>query len=95
MRAKLVYHEKKYFPDGALEEIKIWSVPKSADKPHGYRYSLVYIVNDERIICYDNGEGKGDHRHHQKKEYPYRFQSLDKLWMDFQRDIQSYKEGRL
>ena len=24
------------------------------DKPHGYKYSLVYIVKGERVIGYDN-----------------------------------------
>ena len=34
---------------------------RNMDKPHGYRYSLAYIVDGERVIGYDNGEGKGDH----------------------------------
>jgi len=46
--------------------MKIWQVPVSEDKPHGYKYSLVYIVGGERLIGYDNAEGKGDHRHFMK-----------------------------
>ncbi len=91
MKAGLVFHEKKYFTDGSLQEIKIWKVPESKDKPHGLKYSFVYIVNDERIIGYDNAEGKGDHRHYKREIYPYKFQGLDKLWSDFKQDIRNLR----
>ena len=91
----MVYHEKKYYSDGSIREIKIWSVPESRDKPHGYKYSFVYIVDGERVIGYDNSEEKRDHKHHRGKEFPYRFQSLEKLWKDFENDIKRFKEGKL
>ena len=59
------------------------AVPQSADKPHGYKYSFVYIVKGKRVIGYDNAEGRGDHRHHGDKEQPYKFLGLEKLWRDF------------
>jgi len=43
-----------------LVEIRIWSVPASHKRPHGYKYSLVYIKSGNRIVGYDNAEGKGD-----------------------------------
>ena len=95
MKAEPVYHEKKYYSDRSIKEIKIWSVPESHDKPHGYKYSFVYIVNDERVIGYDNSEGKGDHKHYRDKGFPYKFQSLEKLWKDFENDIKRFKEGKL
>ncbi len=71
----------------------IWKVPKSDDKPHGYKYSLAYIVNDERVIGYDNAEGKGDHRHYAgKKVQPYEFKGIRLLTIDFMNDIYSYWE---
>ncbi|MGR3311020.1 MAG: hypothetical protein ACUZ77_09610 [Candidatus Brocadiales bacterium] len=44
MKAKLVRHEK--YPDAHnnIVEIKVWEVEATPDKPHGYKYSLVYIV---------------------------------------------------
>jgi hypothetical protein len=57
-------------------------------KSHSLKYSFAYIVEGERVIGYDNAEGKGDHRHIQEREYPYEFLGLDKLWNDFQTDIQ-------
>lgn len=70
-------------------------MPESEDKPHGYKYSFVYIVNNERVIGYDNAGGKGDHRHYRGKEYPYKLQSLQKVWENFKNDIKQFREGRL
>ncbi len=91
MKAKLVYHVKEYHADGSIQEIKIWEVTTSKEKPHSLKYSFAYIVEGERVVGYDNAEGKGDHRHIQGREYPYEFQGLDKLWSDFQTDIQRMK----
>jgi len=93
MRARLVYHVKEYMADGSIEEIKIWQVPPTEDKPHGLKYSLVYIVDGNRVIGYDNFEGKGDHRHYKGREHPYAFKGLDKMWKDFKGDIRRYREG--
>jgi len=75
-------------------EVKVWQLPKpSPDKPHGYKYSLVYIVKDVRVIGYDNAEGQGDHRHYRDRQKPYTFQDIDKLLQDFYGDIERYKRG--
>jgi hypothetical protein len=94
VKAELLYHEKKYYEDGTFREIKIWRVPRSADKPHGFKYSFVFIVKGERVIGYDNAEGRGDHRHHGGKEHLYKFQSLEKLWNDFTNDVRRFREGK-
>ena len=92
MRGKLVLHQKITDELGNTVEMKIWSVPTSEGKPHGYKYSLVYIVGGERLIGYDNAEGKGDHRHFKEKESSYPFRGLRRLVRDFEADVQSYKE---
>jgi len=94
MRAKLVYHVKEYHVDGSVQEIKIWEVPKSKNRPHGLKYSFAYIFGSERVVGYDNAEAKGDHRHYRGKEYPYKFKGLERLWKDFKGDIQRFKEDR-
>ena len=44
--------------------IKMWQLPKpTKDKPHGYKHSLVYVVDGKRVVGYNNAERKGDHRH--------------------------------
>lgn len=85
---------KEYYADGSFQEIKIWEVPKSKNTLHGLKYSFAYISGAERVIGYDNAEGKGDHRHYMGNEYPYKFQSLEKLWKDFKKDIQRFKEEK-
>ena len=91
--AELIYYEKRYFTEGSFQEIKIWKVPESKDKPHGLKYSFVYIVNGERVIGYDNAEGTIDIT--RGKEYSYKFQGLEKLWKDFQSDLEQFMEGKL
>jgi hypothetical protein len=93
MKAIMAKHQKVTDEWGNTIEIKIWKlVAPKEDKPHGYRYSLAYIVGGERVIGYDNGEGKGDHRHHSGKEEAYRFESIDKLFDDFLEDVRRYKK---
>jgi len=95
MVAELVFHEKRYFADSSFQEIKIWKVPESKDKPHGLKYSFAYIVNGERVVGYDNAEGKGDHKQYRDKEHHYKFLSLEKLWKDFNSDIRRFRGGKL
>lgn len=95
MKAKLIVHNKVYDEDGNIVEVKMWKVDPTFDKPHGYKYALAYIVKGERVIGYDNGEGKGDHRHYRNKVEPYEFKGLKKLTEDFYKDIKRYKEENL
>ena len=92
-RAGLIKHDKITDELGNTVEMKIWKVPISEKMPHGLRYSLVYIVNSQRVIGYDNYEQKSDHRHYLGVEQPYVFQGLDKLAQDFYTDVSKYKES--
>lgn len=92
VKAKRIWHTKFREDNGNITEIKLWEVSTSKDKPHGYKYSLVYIVKGKRVIGYDNAEGKGDHRHHGDKEECYTFKSIDKLFEDFYNDIRRVKK---
>ena len=94
MKAALINHEKVTDALGNTVEIKIWKLPaKTKDIPHGYKYSLAYIVGGRRVIGYDNHEGKGDHAHYLSKEKLYRFTDVDKLVRDFIADIKRYSGG--
>jgi hypothetical protein len=92
MKAELIYTHKRIYPNGDIVEIKIWRVVKSADKPHGYKYSLAFIRKGKRVIGYDNAERKSDHRHYKDKEYLYTFKDVDKLFKDFYEDIRRLKD---
>jgi predicted transcriptional regulator len=50
---------------------------------------LVYIVNGQRVLGYDNAEGKGHRRHSGALEEAYKFISLKKISADFIKDIQT------
>lgn len=91
-RTELVLEHSIVDEYGNRVEQVIWRVPKSEDKPHGYKYSLAYIVDNERVIGYDNAEGKGDHRHYADKVQPYEFKGIRLLTIDFMNDIYSYWE---
>jgi len=94
-KAKLIKHVKVKEDTGNIIEAKMWQVMLSTDKPHGYKYSLAYIVKGKRVIGYDNSEEKGDHRHYLKEVEPYKFKDLRTLSEDFYKDIERFKEGKL
>jgi hypothetical protein len=88
MKAVLAYHDKQVLPDGAIVEMKIWEVPRPvADSRHKLKYSLFYGREGERLVCYDNERGKGDHRHVGGKDEPYAFTSVESLIDDFKADV--------
>lgn len=92
MGAVKILHTKEVKGD-EIVEIKIWKVPKSKDKPHGVKYSIVYVKGGRRLIGYDNSEGKGDHRHYKDKEQPYVFNSIWDLLRDFKNDLKQIRGG--
>jgi hypothetical protein len=92
MKAQLIKYVKVIDELDNIIEIKIWQLPEpTKDKPHGYKYSLVYIIDDIRVIGYDNAEGKGDHIHYRELREPYEFMDIDKLLEDFYKDIRRVK----
>ena len=93
MKSTLVFYRKNILKNGDTVEMKIWQVPYSKDKPHGLKYSLVYIRKGERVVGYDNAEKKGYHKHFREMEIPYKFKEMDRLILDFYSDIQGLIEG--
>lgn len=92
MKAEPLLIRKRVYPNGDIVEIKAWIVGRSKDKPHGFKYSLVFIRDGKRVVGYDNAEGKGDHRHYKGREYQYTFRGIDELMRDFFEDIRRYKD---
>ncbi len=92
MKARLHTHEKYAYSDGAIVEVKIWIVEKMLRTPEGYKYSLVYIdPQGDRILGYDNAEGKGHHKHKGHKEEPYHFKSIEELSSQFLKEIEEIR----
>ncbi len=90
MRAKLIYREKYIYADGAIREMVLWQLPKkTAHRPHGLKYRLYYGLADETcVVRYDNETGKGDHKHIEEDEEPYRFTDVETLVSDLLADIE-------
>ena len=91
MRARLLYHIKDVYPDGAVLEVVIWKLPKATrDRPHGLKYRIYYGSADRSVeIRYDNEAGKGDHRHRGNREEPYVFVNIETLVGDFLADVKA------
>lgn len=90
MKARLVIKLKE-LRHGGIVEIVIWQLPHpDEDRPHGFKYRMVFIRKGMRIVGYDNERGKGDHRHIQGREKHYTFTNLSTLLNDFWRDVKDY-----
>jgi hypothetical protein len=87
MNAIPVLNYKKAFAAGFVHLV-VWQVrepvPASA---HRFNYRLVYVVDGERVVGYDNERGKGDHKHILGHEYPYLFRDIHSLLDDFWQDV--------
>ncbi|MBI3795162.1 MAG: hypothetical protein HY280_10630 [Nitrospinae bacterium] len=91
MKGVKLFHRKKRYPDGGIIEMKIWRVAPAGDKPHGLKVSLVFIKNGERVIGYDNAEGRGYHRHYLNRVENYDFRGVDALMADFLKDVSDWR----
>lgn len=94
--AKLIYRRKTTYSDGTIVEMAIWKFPSaSVERPHGLKYRLhCGKIDGSLIVRYDNESGKGDHRHYEDVEEPYRFVDVETLIADFLSDIAREKEGK-
>lgn len=91
-KARLVLHTRYVDEQGGLVEMKAYDVPRTPATPHGFKYSLVYIRNGERLIGYDNHEHKGDHRHSRAATSPYTFTTIAQLIEDFRHDVEAIRK---
>lgn len=88
MKASEIFRVKQAFGAGIVE-IVIWQVPQPVPPSrHPYKYRLIYVVNGQRQLGYDNERGKGDHKHIGEHEVPYHFVSPQQLTADFMADLQ-------
>lgn len=95
-------HAGKVDPSGktcavwwSLVEMVIWMLPrKTVERPHGIKYRLYYGLSDGRcVVLYDNESGKGDHRHYEDREEPYRFIDVETLIRDFLGDVKKTRRS--
>ena len=95
MKAKLLFHQRLDYDDGAIVEMVIWRVPSPVPpSAHGLKYSLFYGRPGVREVGYDNERGKGDHRHVQGVETEYLFVDEERLVSDFWADVHTLRGGK-
>ena len=92
MKAGLIHRSRTAHKTGIIETV-IWLVPQPVPpSEHPYKYRLVYVVNRERVVGYDNERGKGDHKHLRGIELPYTFRGPDQLMIDFLADVEGVSD---
>jgi hypothetical protein len=88
MKAKRIFYDRGIYPDGAIVEMIIWAVPDSVPgSTHHFKYRLFYGYQGNRVVCYDNERGKGDHLHFHGEQKNYTFTTVERLVRDFLNDI--------
>jgi hypothetical protein len=93
MKARLIRHLKKVYPNGVLVEMVLWQLPgPTGERPHGLKYRFYCGRDGLRIVRYDNENGKGDHIHYGNEEHPYVFVSPERLVADFLGDVAKLAE---
>jgi hypothetical protein len=92
LQAALLLHVRRHYDDGAISEVRLWLLPEPVlGSKHRFKYSLFYGYPGRRAVGYDNERGKGDHRHRDGSETPYRFTDLDTLLADFEADVEALR----
>lgn len=92
MQATLVIRRRVAFGNRDFAELVVWRVPEPVPPTtHGFKYRLVYIVDGRRVVGYDNERGKGDHRHMEDREEPYRFRGVEQLVADFLETVTAWR----
>lgn len=87
----------KYGLEQGEERLKAtaWRIEKSNEFPEGIKYSFVYLVNNRRVIGYDNERAKGHHRHFIRDEALWEektaFTSLRDIFRRFLEDVQRFR----
>jgi hypothetical protein len=89
VKATLLVRDRIAHSDDSFSEIVVWQVPEPlTGSLHGYKYRLAFVQRGECVLRYDNEAGKGDHRHSPDGEARYRFTTLDRLFADFESDVE-------
>lgn len=75
---------------GGVVEIVVWQVPQPVPpSEHPFKYRLVFIRENKRVVGYDNERGKGNHKHLGTLEVRYKFVDIETLMADFLRDVEA------
>jgi len=57
------------------------------------QYRLVFVVDGQRVIGFDNERGKGDHCRIGGEERPYTVTGVDRLIEDFMKEVERWRNA--
>ena len=87
-KATLVIDRKEYRADGSIIQAVVWELPVPLrGSLHRYKYRLYFGRESICLVRFDNEQGKGDHKHVNGIESPYRFKDIPSLLRDFREAI--------
>lgn len=94
MKARLIFKTRRHVGDAMFADLVIWLVPEPLrNSAHAFKYRLAFVVDGVCVMRYDNEAGKGDHKHIGDNEYPYVFEGIEKLMLDFEADMKGWIDG--
>jgi hypothetical protein len=92
MNATLLYRERLALVENRFVEMVVWQLKVPAKgSTHLFKYRLALVVDGQCVLRYDNEAGKGDHRHGEDGQRPYRFVDPQRLLEDFWRDVDAWR----
>ena len=92
MQAVLLLRERQALTATAFVELLVWRLPQPVPgSAHDFKYSLALVADGACVMRYDNENGKGDHKHVDGREVPYRFRGLAALQDDFWTDVEAWE----
>ena len=78
-----IYEDTIIFNKTSFVELEVSEIRRSKSYPDGVKYRFSFIFKNQRVLAYDNAEGKGHHMHYFGEEDPLSFKGWQKLKKDF------------
>ena len=76
--------DRRRLSDGSFVDFSIDVIQPDEWRPHGFRYRLAWIKDEECLVLFDNHHGKSDHFHIGENEFQYDFVGIEQLNDDFE-----------
>jgi len=84
---RVIYEEKIKDKDSFTYVIHIVKIEKG-----DYKYRLVLLKDNKRVVCFDNYGKHKPHKHVGDKRLPYEFESIWKLIEDYWEEVDKFKK---
>ena len=84
--------ERHTVSEVSFVEMVVWRLPSPlAGSSDYFKYRLALVVKGVCVLRYDNEAGKGDHKHKDDEEIPYRFNSPQELLNGFWHEVDNWR----